>query len=198
MFGSFQEMSIPLQQAGNHHQNGSGLLQQRSGSLSQGPAPQLPHQQQHPMQRKSSGGPRGGQGYKGPNYDPGHAGQQGSMHPNAGFTPMQAGQKYMGQQPYQYQQGYYPNPQYGMMMPQGNYQQQPYPAPQPPSRNQQQAQGYQRPHSQPGRSAASAQAQPQQSPPSGSAAPSVRRNKAIAIIDPTTHTPLIISPRGQF
>ena len=199
-FGSFAELPIPLHHAGSQPQNGPGLAQQRSGSLSQGPSQQIPYQHQQQTQRRGSSGPRNSQGFKGPNYDAGHAGQQGAMHPSAPFNPMQSTghANYMAQQPYQYaQQGYYPGAHYGsMMVPQGGYQQQQYSAPQPPSRSQQQAQGYQRPQAQPGRLAAMAQPQPQQSPPNAPAVPAIRRNKALAIVDPATQK--IISPRSEY
>lgn len=174
------------------------MAQQQSGSLSQGPPQQMPHQQQQQGQRRSSG-PRNSQGYKGPNnYDSSHAGQPGGMHPNAAFNFMAgAGPgNYMPQQAYSYQQAHYY--QNNMMMPQGGFQQPAYSAPQPPSRNHQQAQGYQRPQqSQPGRPVA--MAPPQSSHPSATAVPPLQKkpSKAIAIIDPDTHTHVLISPRGE-
>ena len=193
-FGSFTELpSRQLPHAESQPQNGPNLAQQRSGPLPQGPPP---HQQQQQIPRRGSG-PRSSQGYKGPNFDPSH-GQPGSMHPNAAFNFMPGGGpgNYMPQQAYPYAQQahYYQN---GMMMPQGSYQQPAYSAPQPPSRNHQQAQGYQRPQPQAGRPVAMAPAQSQQPHPSGPAAPPIKRKtKALVIIDPATQQP-IVSPRGE-
>ena len=147
------------------------------------------------MPRRGTG-PRNSQGYKGPNFDPSHAGQPGGMHPSAAFNFMPGGGpgNYMSQQgyPYAQQAHYYQN---GMMMPQGTYQQPAYSAPQPPSRNHQQAQGYQRPKPQPGRPVTMAPPQSQQSHPSAPAVPVKRKTKALVIIDPATQQ--IVSPRGE-
>lgn len=188
-FGSFTEPpGRPLPHAGSQPQPGPSLPQQRSGALPQGPPQQMPHQQQQQAQRRNA--PRNNQGYKGPNYDPGLAGQQGVMHPNAAFNfmPSAGATNYMPQQQYSYAQPahYYQN---GMMIPQGGYQQPAYAAPQPPSR-------YPRPQPQPGRSGAMAPAQPQQSPPSAPAVPPMKRKtKALDIIDPATQKK--VSPRSE-
>ena len=195
-FGSFTELpSRQLPHAESQPQNGAGLAQQRSGPLPQGPPQQMSHQQQQQMPRRGSG-PRNSQGYKGPNFDPSHAGQPGSMHPNAAFNFMPGGGpgNYMPQQAYPYAQQahYYQN---GMMMPQGSYQQPAYSAPQPPGRNHQQAQGYQRPQAQAGRPVAMAPPQSQQPHPSAPAVPPKKKSKALVIIDPATQQ--IVSPRGE-
>lgn len=200
-FGSFTELpSRQLPSAESQSQNGPGMAQQHSGSLSQGPPQQMPHQQQQQGPRRGSG-PRNSQGYKGPNnFDSSHAGQPGGMHPNATAFNFMAGAgpgNYMPQQAYSYQQAHYY--QNNMMMPQGSYQQPAYSAPQPPSRNHQQAQGYPRPQSQPGRPVTGAPPQSQQSHPSTAAVPPMpkKTSRAIAIIDPNTHTHVLISPRGE-
>lgn len=194
-FGSFTEPpSRQLPHAASQPQNGPGLAQQRSTPLPQGASHQMPHQQQQQMPRRSSGS-RNSQGYKGPNYDPSHSGQPGIMHPNAAgfnFMPAAGSANYMSQQAYPYAQQahYYQN---GIMIPQGGYQQPAYSAPQPPSRSHQQAQGYTRPQSQPGRSVPMA---PAQSVPTAPAVPPMKRKtKALAIIDPATQQ--IVSPRGR-
>ena len=202
-FGSFTELpSRQLPNAENQAQNGPGMAQQQSGSLSQGPPQQMLQQQQQQAPRRGSG-PRNSQGYKGPNnFDSSHAGQPGGMHPNAAAFNFMAGAgpgNYMPQQAYYnaQQAHYYPN---NMMMAQGGFQQPAYSAPQPPSRNHQQAPGYPRPQSQPGRPVAMAPTQQsQQSHPSAAAVPPMQKkpSKAIAIIDPDTHTHVLISPRGE-